>query len=100
MGVPGRRLAAARFIITWLPLVVVLVGAAMVLVDFTFNYIDQRYVAGFGWVRFSTYEQLYDLTRHLSMLALGLAGALIFAALARSALRGSLRTASAPSAPR
>jgi len=52
-----RKQAAARFIITWLPLIVVLVGTSMVLLDFSF------------------------------MLAAGFAGALIFAALARSALR-------------
>src|SRR5207244_337823 len=47
----------------------------MVLVDFTFNYIDQRYVSGVGWVRFFTYDRLYDLTLHLSMVAVALAGA-------------------------
>jgi hypothetical protein len=88
-----RKLAATRLVITWLPLTVVLVGTGMVLVDFTFNYIHQRYVPGVGLVRFFAYEQLYDLTLHLSMLAVGLAGALICAAVARSALRGSLKVA-------
>ena len=82
-----RKQAAARFIITWLPLIVVLVGTSMVLLDFSFNYVNRRYFAGVGWVRLFTYDQLYDLTLHLSMLAAGFAGALIFAALARSALR-------------
>jgi len=59
----------------------------MVLVDFMFNYVHVRYVAGMGWVRYFTSDQLYDLTLHLSMLAVASAGALVFAALARLALR-------------
>jgi hypothetical protein len=59
----------------------------MVLVDFNFNYINTRFVSGVGWVRFFTYERLYDLVLHLSMLAVALAGALILAAVARSAFR-------------
>ena len=90
-----RKLVAARFAVTWLPLLVVLVGTSMVLVDFTFNYIDQRYISGVGWVRFFTYDRLYDLALHLSMLAVALAGALVFAAMARSAFRGSIRAATA-----
>ena len=85
-----RKLAAGRFIVTWLPLIVVLVATSMVLLDFGFNYVGQRYVPGVGWVRFFTYDQLYDLTLHLSMLGVAFASALIFAALARSAVRGSL----------
>jgi len=88
-----RKLAAAQFFLTWFPLAAVLVGTSMVLTDFTFNYIDARYVSEIGWVRFFTYERLYDLALHLSMLAVGLASALIFAAVARAALRGSFRAA-------
>ncbi len=88
-----RKLAAAQFIVTWFPLATLLVGTSMVLIDFTFNYIDARYVLGLGWVRFFTYERLYDLALHLSMLAVGLASALIFAAVARVAFRGSVRVA-------
>ena len=90
-----RKLAATRFVVTWLPLLVVLVGTSSVLVDFTFNYIDQRYVAGVGWVRFFTYDRLYDLALHVSMLAVAFAGALSFAAIARSAFRDSVRAATA-----
>ena len=90
-----RKLAAARFAVTWLALLVVLVGTSMALVDFTFNYVDQRYVSGVSWVRFFTYDRIYDLALHLSMLAVALAGALVFAAMARSAFRGSIRAATA-----
>ncbi len=69
----------------------------MVLIDFNFNYIDARYFSGVGWVRFFTYDRLYDLVLHLSMLAVGFAGTLIFAAVARSAFRGSVRAATASS---
>ena len=41
------------------------------------------------WVRFLPYDELYDLALHLAMLAVALAGALIFAAVARKALRDS-----------
>ncbi|MEK6226290.1 MAG: hypothetical protein AABM40_08345 [Chloroflexota bacterium] len=88
-----RKLASAQFFTTWFPLAAVLVGITMVLVDFNFNYVHQWYLADVGWVRYFTYDQLYDLTLHLSMLAVGFAGALTFAAVARSAFRGSVRAA-------
>jgi hypothetical protein len=69
----------------------------MVLIDFNFNYIDARYVSGVGWVRFFTYDRLYDLALHASMLAMGFAGALFYAAVARSTLRGSIRAATTSS---
>ena len=88
-----RKLASAQSFVTWFPLAAVLVGITMVLVDFNFNYIDARYVSGVGWVRYFTYDRLYDLALHLSMLAVGFAGAVTFAAVARSAFRGSVRAA-------
>jgi hypothetical protein len=44
---------------------------------------------GSSWVRFVPSGQLYDLALHFAMLAVALAGALIFAAVARKAVRGS-----------
>jgi hypothetical protein len=44
---------------------------------------------GSSWVRFFPSDQLYDLALHFAMLAVALAGALIFAAVARKALRAS-----------
>ena len=88
-----RRLASAQFFVTWFPLAAVLVGLSMVLIDFDFNYIEMRYVSGVGLVRFFTYDRLYDLALHLSILTVGFAGALIYAAVAQSAFRGSVRAA-------
>jgi len=93
--VTDRKLVAARLAVTWLPLLVAIAATSMVLVDFTFNYIDRRYISGVGWVRFFTFDQLYDLALHLSMLAVAFAGGLVFAATARSAFRGSIRAATA-----
>jgi hypothetical protein len=44
---------------------------------------------GSSWVRFVPSDQLYDLALQLAVLALALAGALIFAAMARKAVRES-----------
>jgi hypothetical protein len=44
---------------------------------------------GSSWVRFVPSDQLYDLALHFAVLAVALAGALIFAAVARKALRVS-----------
>jgi hypothetical protein len=44
---------------------------------------------GSSWVRFVPSDQLYDLALHFAVLAVAFAGALIFAALARKALRAS-----------
>jgi len=44
---------------------------------------------GSSWVRFVPYDQLYDLALQLAVLALALAGALVFAAMARKAVRKS-----------
>ncbi len=44
---------------------------------------------GSSWVRFFPSDELYDLALHFAMLAVALAGALIFAAVARKALRAS-----------
>ena len=89
------KLRAARVILTRVPLAVVLVATTMVLIDFAFNYMDERYVAGVGWVRYFTAERLYDLTLHLSMLALALSAALIFAAIARAALSAPVKVSTA-----
>jgi len=93
--VTDRKLVAARFAVTWLPLLVVLVGTSMVFVDFTFNYIDQRYMSGVGWVRFFTYDRLYDLALHLSMLAVALAAPLFSLRWRDRRFRGSIRAATA-----
>jgi hypothetical protein len=44
---------------------------------------------GSSWIRFFPSGELYDLALHFAMLAVALAGALIFAAVARKALRAS-----------
>jgi hypothetical protein len=44
---------------------------------------------GSSWVRFVPSDELYDLALHFAMLAVALASALIFAAVARKALRES-----------
>lgn len=89
-----RPTIASRLIVVWTPLAVVTIGAAMVLLDFWFGHGNYRLV-GFSpalsrveqfalpRVRYFQYGELYDLALHLAMLAVALAGALIFAALAR-----------------
>ena len=49
---------------------------------------------GSSWVRFVPTDQLYDLALHFAMLAVALSGALMFAAVARKALRESEPSAS------
>jgi hypothetical protein len=44
---------------------------------------------GSSWVRFFPFDELYDLALHFAMLAVALAGALIFAAVERKAIRES-----------
>jgi hypothetical protein len=44
---------------------------------------------GASWVRFFPFDELYNLALQFAVLAVALAGALIFAAVARKAVRGS-----------
>jgi hypothetical protein len=72
----------------------VCIGAAMVLIDFWFGRGAYRLLGfspglsraeqlGLPKVRYFLYDELYDLALHLAMLGVALAGALIFAAVAR-----------------
>ena len=84
-----RRTVVARATVVWGPLAAVAIAAVMVLIDFWYGHITWYRLAGSSWVRFFPSDELYDLALHLAMLAVALAGALIFAALARKALRAS-----------
>ena len=109
-----RGAIAARATVVWTPLAAVAIAAVMVLIDFWSGHMTWFYSSSSGgpvvggitvpwshpeslmgdqfsspWVRFFPYEELYDLALHLAVLAVALAGALIFAALARKALRES-----------
>jgi hypothetical protein len=101
-----RRMVAARATAAWSPVAAVAITAVMVLMDFWQGHMiwyrlvglpEDSYVvlAWFqtspdgSWVRFFPFDELYDLALHLAMLAVALAGALIFAAVERKALRGS-----------
>jgi hypothetical protein len=89
-----RRAIASRLAVIWTPMAAVCIGTAMVLIDFWFGHGTYRLV-GFSpglsrseqlalpKVRYFLYDELYDLTLHLAMLAVALAGALIFMAVAR-----------------
>src|SRR2546426_9789796 len=86
-----RRAIASRLAVIWTPMAAVCIGSAMVLIDFWFGHGTYRLV-GFSpglsrseqlalpKVRYFLYDELYDLTLHLAMLAVALAGALIFMA--------------------
>jgi hypothetical protein len=108
-----RRMVAARTTVVWSPVAAVAMAAVMVLIDFWYGHMTWFYSSSGGpvvggvtvpwshpeslmgdqfsspWVRFFPYEELYDLALHLAVLAVALAGALIFAAVARKALRAS-----------
>ena len=109
-----RGAIAARATVVWSPVAAVAIAAVMVLIDFWSGHMTWFYASsggpvvggitvpwshpeslvgdrsgGSSWVRFFPYEELYDLALHLAVLAVALAGALIFAALARKALRES-----------
>lgn len=88
---------AVRLAVVWTPMAAVVVGIAMVLVDFWFGRGSYMSI-GFSptmsrleqlalpRVRYFPNDELYDLVLHLAMLALAFAGALMFAALARRAI--------------
>ena len=96
--VSNRRAGASRLVVIWTPMAAVCIGTAMVLIDFWFGQGRYRLI-GFSLglsraeelalpkVRYFLYEDLYDLTLHLAMLAVALAGALIFMAVARRVTR-------------
>ena len=101
-----RRMTAARATAAWSPVAAVAITALMVLMDFWQGHMIWYRLVGLpkesyvvltwfqsrpdgSWVRFFPFDELYDLALHLAMLAVALAGALIFAAVERKALRGS-----------
>lgn len=101
-----RRMVAARATVVWSPVAAVAIAAVMVLIDFWYGHMTWWYSStggpvvggitvpwyrsdGSSWVRFFPSDELYDLALHFAMLAVALAGALIFAAVARKALRES-----------
>lgn len=108
--VSDRRAIAARATLIWSPVAAVAITTVVMLIDFWYGHpIWSRIVeasggiggrvtmvttswfrlVGFSWVRFFPFDELYDLALHLAMLTVALAGALIFAAMARKALRES-----------
>ena len=99
-----RRTLAARAMVVWSPVAAVAIAAMTVLIDFWYGrptwfttvdalgdggYVTMFRSDGSSWVRFFPFEELYDLALRLAMLAVALAGALIFAAVARRGLRES-----------
>jgi hypothetical protein len=102
-----RPTIAARTMVVWSPVAAVAIAAVLMLIDFWYGHIIwfrivdasgvggrvtstyYRYDVGSstGWVRFFPFDEVYDLALHLAMAAAALAGALIFAAVARNALR-------------
>ena len=101
-----RRMVAARATAAWSPVAAVAITAVMVLMDFWQGHMIWYRIVGLpkesyvvltwfqsspdgSWVRFFPFDELYDLALHLAMLAVALAGALIFAAVERKALRES-----------
>jgi hypothetical protein len=102
-----RRTIAARAAVVWSPVAAVGAAAVLLLIDFWEGHMvwyrlvglpkDSNVTStwfqsspdGSSWVRFFPFDELYDLALHFAMLAVALAGALIFAAVARKALRES-----------
>jgi hypothetical protein len=105
-----RRSIAARAAVAWSPVAAVGAAAVLLLIDFWEGHMvwyrlvgfpsesESVFVSGSGtwfrydgssWVRFFPADQLYDLALHFAMLAVALSGALMFAAVARKALRAS-----------
>ena len=100
-----RRTIAARAAVVWSPVAAVGAAAVLLLIDFWEGHRVWYRLVGFPsegfvtltwfrsegstWVRFFPFEEQYDLALHFAMLAVALAGALIFAAVARKALRES-----------
>jgi hypothetical protein len=109
----SRGTIAARTAVVWSPVAAVGAAAVLVLIDFWEGHMVWYRLVGFPsgdgtvfgmgggvtlfWfrnegstnVRFFPFDELYDLALHFAMLAVALAGALIFAAVARKALRES-----------
>jgi hypothetical protein len=102
----GRRTIAARAAVVWSPVAAVAIAAVLLLIDFWEGHMvwyrlvgwpsGQGFVTlfwyrseGSSYVRFFPFDEWYDLALHFAMLAVALAGALIFAAVARKALRES-----------
>ena len=102
----GRGAITARATVVWSPVAGVAIAAVIMLIDFWYGHpiwfrlVDASGVRGMvtmAWyrmdgasvVRFFPYDELYDLALHLAMLTVALAGALLFAAVARKAVGGS-----------
>jgi hypothetical protein len=101
----SRRTIAARATVAWSPVAAVGAAAVLVLIDFWEGHMVWYRLVGFPsegyvilmWfrsegssnVRFFPFDELYDLALHFAVLAVALAGALLFAAVARKALRVS-----------
>ena len=73
---------ASRLIVIWTPTLLVAVGTGMVLIDFLFGSHTSRIIDGTSY-RTISYDEIYNLTLHLAMLAVALAAALVIASLAR-----------------
>jgi hypothetical protein len=100
-----RRSIAARAVVAWSPVAAVGAAAVLLLIDFWEGHMVWYRLVGFpsegfvtltwfrsdgsSWVRFFPFDEVYDLALHFAMLAVALSGALIFAAVARNALRAS-----------
>jgi len=100
-----RRTIAARAAVVWSPVAAVGAAAVLLLIDFWEGHMVWYRLVGFpsegfvtltwfrsdgsSWVRFFPFDEWYDLALRFAMLAVALAGALIFAAVARKALRES-----------
>jgi hypothetical protein len=101
-----RRTIAARAAVVWSPVAAVGAAAVLLLIDFWEGHMVWYRLVGWPsgpgfvtlfWfrsegssnVRFFPFDELYDLALRFAMLAVALAGALIFAAVARKAVRES-----------
>jgi hypothetical protein len=100
-----RRTIAARAAVAWSPVAAVGAAAVLLLIDFWEGHMVWYRLVGLpsegtvtvawyrsegsSWVRFFPFDELYDLVLRFAMLAVALAGALIFAAVARKAVRES-----------
>ena len=100
-----RRTIAARAAVVWSPVAAVGAAAVLLLIDFWEGHMVWYRLVGFpsegfvtltwfrsdgsSWVRFFPFDEWYDLALRFAMLAVALAGALIFAAVARKAVRES-----------
>jgi hypothetical protein len=111
----SRRTIAAHATVVWSPVAAVAIAAVMVLSDFWNGHMTWFYSSSGGpvvggmtvpwshpgslmgdqsvspWVRFFPFDELYDLALHFAMLAVALAVALIFAAVASKAFESRSR---------